>query len=86
MEFKVNAPGKLKVLVGEQTYELTKPKMGQQIELEKAIKACEADKSSLLLPMIKWVASLGMPEEVCMDMDQETFMELVTYISGSKKN
>lgn len=86
MDFKTSKPGSIKVTVDGQEYSLAKPTMGQQIELEKAIKACEADKSSLLEPMVKWVSALGLPEAVAMSFDQESFMDLVAYISGSKKN
>ena len=86
MDVKIEAPRKFRVQIGEQIYEITKPKMAHQVKLEGLIKRAQQDSSSLLEPMIDYVSELGLPKEVILEMEQDDFTLLVEKLSGSKKN
>lgn len=86
MEFKAKPSLKLKIVIGDKSFEIEKPKMRHQIDLEKATRAAQLENKPILEPMIEWIVGLGMPRDAALDMDQEQFLELVSYVSGSKKN
>ncbi len=86
MEFKVKDAGKIMVTAGEANYEIKTPRMFHQLDLEKRLKNTDGGEHSSALVMIDWVASLGMPREVLLDMEQATFLELFNAILGVKKS
>ncbi len=86
MEVKAKAQGFIKLIKDEVSHDIRKPNMAEQIELEEAVKKAETEKKSILVSMVDWIEKLGLKREVALSIDQETFLELVSALSGSKKN
>lgn len=85
MEFKIDEPKLLKIIIGEKTYEIKKPRMAHQKQLESDIKEAEQGKTSTFQPMINYLVGLGLPEDVVLDLEQDIFSDLISHLTGLKK-
>lgn len=89
MEIALKPSEKLNVKIGDQTYLLSKPKMRDNLALEKALLEAKDSKAMSVDVMVSWVEGLGLPREVILDLEQESFVELIEKIQStmtSKKN
>jgi hypothetical protein len=73
-----------KVNIYGKEYSLSKPTVRQSERLSEEIKESKEDAGFTI--MKKWVVSLGLPLEVAEDMETGHFIQLIEYLSGSKKN
>lgn len=79
----VIAPKKaIKVRVGEMAYEVRKP---SNRELH-AFSTREKNDATALADMIKFLASLGLPEEVSWELDPESVTQIVESLVPQKKS
>ena len=84
MEF-IAKPTLVKVTIGEQTYELRKPTLGEKKKLE--IELSSGDfKGTATDITVDWLKSRGLPEEAALQLEEEQALELIALLSGSKKN
>lgn len=76
------ARDKEKVNLYGEVYELKKPSIVQAMELDRIASEENADGS---LALINFLASLGLPKKVAMDLEAEHLTELVKLLIGSDK-
>lgn len=84
MEFKVKEKTIVDVKIGDKTYPVRRPKMHEQLALEEKLKS--AGGTGILAIMLDWAEGLGLPKAVALDLEQESFMDMIEFLSGSKKN
>ena len=85
MEFVINEIPKIKIKVGDKSYEMMQPTMAVQKLLQERLEECEKNKKSVFGPMIEWAVSLGLPEEFVLSLPQKTFQEIVEFVSTDSK-
>lgn len=86
-EFAVQPkPGILVKMPDGKTYQLSRPKMKFQLEMEDSLQAIQdGKKGHSLRTMFDYLVALGLPRDIAEDLDMEDFIEIMAVISGSKK-
>ena len=74
------AEKKLSVEIDGQIYQLTKPRVKRMVE------ASDGDAGSQVSRTVDLLVECGMPKEVVLDLDADSFLELYSFVNGSKKN
>lgn len=75
---------KLSIEIFGKTYEVSKPKFKQIVEMEEKLESL-ANKEKMLYIQEKLI-EYGLPKEVLDELDGDAFVELISVINGTKKN
>jgi len=86
MELKLSSPQQIKVVYGEASYMVSKPKMGQLLEFEKKKNEMEASNGGISEAVVAFLEVLGLPREVTLDLDSENVGAVVEALTAGKKN
>lgn len=73
-----------KVGIYGKDYEIRKPTVREAEQMRKAVKGA-GDEPELAI-FSKFLAHLGLPEEVCENMEMDHFVKLTEYLLSGKKN
>lgn len=83
MEFKVESK-KIKVTMGDNAYEMKVPSVLKMRECQE--KLSQAEPTKVLDVIVDYLKDLGLPQEVIMELDYDTFLDLYGFVNGAKKN
>ena len=83
MEFKVESK-KIKITIGDKSYDMKLPSVMKMQDMQAKLKDAESDKVIPL--MADYLKDLGLPNDVVMELDYDTFLDLYSFVNGSKKN
>lgn len=88
MDFKVSERTKIKLTIPSlgKTYELSKPTFADQEAYEDELREASEKNTSSIKPMIKFLASTGIPEADARKLDSEEYTQVIQFIMGAKKN
>jgi hypothetical protein len=75
---------KLSIEIFGTTYEVSKPKFKQIVEMEEKLESLQS-KEKMLYIQSKLI-EYGLPKEVLDELDGDAFVELISVINGTKKN
>lgn len=84
--FEIQERKKVKIKIYGKEYEILKPTVGEVRTLQKELRGIKGDEDKTFDYMIEWISKLGLPKEALENLELEQFNDLVTYLSGSKKN
>lgn len=84
--FELNELPKQKVKIYGKEYEITKPTVRQLKTVQKKIEDNKGNLTEGSDEMIKFIAQLGIPEDVVEGLPAEHFNLLVEHLVGAKKN
>ncbi len=82
--FEIKERPKQKVVIFGTEYEVARPTLGEVEEFQEKSASTPAEKQLPL--MVDFLSKLGLPAEPVKKLDVDQFMELVAFVSGSKKN
>lgn len=82
--FEIKERPKLKVSIFGVEYETARPTLGEVEAFQDKSASTPADKQLPL--MVEFLGKLGLPVDAVKQLDVDQFMELVAFVSGSKKN
>lgn len=87
MEFKSESRIKATLLIGDVVYKVKAPSLGMSTRLYEDLADNRSDVKKVSDMMVTFISDLGsIPKEQLMELENELFNELFSYIVGSKKN
>lgn len=87
MEFKSESKIKATLSIGDVVYKIKAPSLGKSTQLFEDLEANKSDIKKVSEMMVSFISDLGeIPKEKIMELDNEMFNELFSYVVGSKKN
>jgi hypothetical protein len=84
MDFKIEARKKLAIEIYGETFEMSKPTVGQIEVLNSELKKAASDEDKISI-MRSFIAHLGLPEAKVKNMEVDDFTELCNFLASPKK-
>jgi len=84
-EVKLVRPSKIKVILDGEQYEFRKPKIGEQLDLEKRVKEAKDGVGDLSAIYIDFFEQCGLPREMILGLETDLLVELAHALEPEKK-